>query len=70
MCMNGPKPARKESNEMSRLSRAHLKGRESVFAGGPEQYRGDTQASCPPDLEECVMAMEDCCEEVSSIVLV
>ncbi|KAG6916477.1 hypothetical protein DXG01_006671 [Tephrocybe rancida] len=48
---------------MSRLSRANLKGRESVFAGGPELYRGDIQAICPPNLEECVMAMEDCCEE-------
>ncbi|KAG6812944.1 hypothetical protein H0H92_015264 [Tricholoma furcatifolium] len=48
---------------MSRLSRAHLKARESVFAGGPELYRGDIQAICPPNLEECVMAMEDCCEE-------
>jgi len=49
---------------MSRLSRANLKARESIFAGGPEQYIGDIQARCPPDLEECVMAMEDCCEEV------
>lgn len=50
---------------MSRLSRANLKARDSVFAGGPELYRGDIQAICPPNLEECVMAMEDCCEEVS-----
>jgi len=49
---------------MSRTSRVHLKGRESVFTGGPEQYRGDIQAICPPNLEECVLAMEDCCEEV------
>ncbi|KAG5654227.1 hypothetical protein H0H81_005914 [Sphagnurus paluster] len=48
---------------MSRLSRANLKARESVFAGGPELYRGDIEAICPPNLEECVMAMEDCCEE-------
>ncbi|KAF8197481.1 hypothetical protein BJ912DRAFT_1055886 [Pholiota molesta] len=48
---------------MSRLSRANLNSRESIFAGGPEQYLGDIQARCPPDLEECVMAMEDCCEE-------
>ncbi|KAG6854466.1 hypothetical protein C0991_006545 [Blastosporella zonata] len=48
---------------MSRLSRANLKARESVFAGGSELYRGDIQAICPPNLEECVMAMEDCCEE-------
>jgi hypothetical protein len=38
-----------------------------VFAGGPELYRGDIQATCPPNLEECVMAMEDCCEEVMFI---
>ncbi|CAA7259355.1 unnamed protein product [Cyclocybe aegerita] len=49
---------------MSRLSRANLKARESIFASGPEQYIGDTQARCPPELEECVMAMEDCCEEL------
>ena len=54
---------------MSRLSRANLKARESVFAGGPELYRGDIQAICPPNLEECVMAMEDCCEEVKFHVL-
>ncbi|KAF9006752.1 hypothetical protein BDQ17DRAFT_1352330 [Cyathus striatus] len=48
---------------MSRLSRANLKARESIFAGGPELYRGDIQAICPPNLEECVAAMEDCCEE-------
>ncbi|KAJ7714931.1 hypothetical protein B0H14DRAFT_3098964 [Mycena olivaceomarginata] len=48
---------------MSRLSRANLKGRESVFAGGPDLYRGDIQATCPPSLEECVMIMEDCCEQ-------
>jgi hypothetical protein len=49
---------------MSRLSRANLKGRDSVFAGGPDLYRGDIQATCPPSLEECVMIMEDCCEQV------
>ena len=51
---------------MSRLSRANLKARDSVFAGGPELYRGDIQVICPPNLEECVRAMEDCCEEVRS----
>lgn len=49
---------------MSRLSRANLKARESIFSSGPDQYIGEIQARCPPDLEECVMAMEDCCEEV------
>ncbi|KAJ7782791.1 Spc19-domain-containing protein [Mycena metata] len=48
---------------MSRLSRANLKGRESVFAGGPDLYRGDIQAICPPSLEDCVAIMEDCCEK-------
>lgn len=50
--------------KMSRLSRVNVKARESVFAIGPEHYIGDTQARCPPDLQECVTAMEDCCEEV------
>lgn len=54
--------------EMSRLSRANLKARESIFTSGPDLYRGDIQARCPPDLEECVMAMEDCCEEVCSFL--
>ena len=49
---------------MSRLSRANVKARESIFTSGPEQYIGDAQARCPPDLEECVLAMEDCCDEV------
>ncbi|KAJ7287297.1 hypothetical protein C8J57DRAFT_581915 [Mycena rebaudengoi] len=51
---------------MSRLSRANLRGRDSVFAGGPDLYRGDIQAICPPSLEECVMIMEDCCEEAQA----
>ncbi|KAG7447649.1 uncharacterized protein BT62DRAFT_891460 [Guyanagaster necrorhizus] len=48
---------------MSRLSRANLKARESVFASGPEIYKGEIQAICPPNLAECVATMEDCCEE-------
>ncbi|PPQ71364.1 hypothetical protein CVT24_011750 [Panaeolus cyanescens] len=48
---------------MSRSLRDTFKARESIFTSGPEQYIGDIQARCPPDLEECVMAMEDCCEE-------
>ncbi|KAH8834550.1 Spc19-domain-containing protein [Flagelloscypha sp. PMI_526] len=48
---------------MSRMSKVGLKARESVFAGGPELYRGDNQAICPPDLAECVAALEDCSEE-------
>ena len=49
---------------MSRLSRAGVKPRESIFSSGPEQYIGDIQARCPPDLAECVLAIQDCCEEV------
>ncbi|TFK66219.1 hypothetical protein BDN72DRAFT_844634 [Pluteus cervinus] len=48
---------------MSRLSRANLKARDSIFATGPDIYRGEIHAICPPDLEECVMALEDCCDE-------
>ncbi|EKM79992.1 hypothetical protein AGABI1DRAFT_127674 [Agaricus bisporus var. burnettii JB137-S8] len=48
---------------MSRLSKANLRARESIFASGPNFYRSETLALCPPDLEECVAAMEDCCEE-------
>ncbi|KAF9039675.1 hypothetical protein BDZ89DRAFT_1060820 [Hymenopellis radicata] len=43
---------------MSRLSRANLKARDSVFNSGH-----DFKAICPPNLIDCVMAMEDCCEE-------
>ncbi|KAF9450154.1 hypothetical protein P691DRAFT_758422 [Macrolepiota fuliginosa MF-IS2] len=48
---------------MSRLSRANLKARESIFSSGPNIYRNEALTLCPPDLEECVAAMEDCCEE-------
>jgi hypothetical protein len=50
---------------MSHLSHANVEATESIFTSGPEQYIGDTHARCPPDLKECVLAMEDCCEEVS-----
>ncbi|KAI0068607.1 hypothetical protein BV25DRAFT_1866585 [Artomyces pyxidatus] len=46
----------------SRLS-VHPRHRESIFAGGPEQYRGDAQVVFSPNLRESVLAMEDCCEE-------
>ncbi|KAF5351344.1 hypothetical protein D9758_007999 [Tetrapyrgos nigripes] len=52
---------------MSRLSRANLKSRESVFNRAPDLYRGDIQAICPPDLEECVAALEDCCDEAYEV---
>ncbi|KIY51678.1 hypothetical protein FISHEDRAFT_64179 [Fistulina hepatica ATCC 64428] len=48
---------------MSRLSRANLRARDSIFTSGPEVYRGDFHATCPVDLEECVMTLEDCNEE-------
>ncbi|KAF8908353.1 Spc19-domain-containing protein [Mucidula mucida] len=48
---------------MSRLSRANLKARDSVFNSGREVYLDDYKAICPPNLIECVTAMEDCCEE-------
>lgn len=51
---------------MSRLSRANIKARESIFTTGPNLYRTEALTVCPPDLEECVAAMEDCCEEVHS----
>ncbi|OBZ70253.1 DASH complex subunit SPC19 [Grifola frondosa] len=54
-----------KSHRVSRLSvHPRLRPRESVFASNPELYRGDTQAVCSPFLRECVMAMEDCCDEV------
>ncbi|KAF9035059.1 hypothetical protein BDZ89DRAFT_983471 [Hymenopellis radicata] len=48
---------------MSRLSRANLKARDSVFNSGREVYLDDFKTICPPNLIDCVMAMEDCCEE-------
>ncbi|KAF7432786.1 hypothetical protein PC9H_004729 [Pleurotus ostreatus] len=47
----------------SRLSRVPFKARESIFTGNPDIYRGDIQSACPAALAECVMALEDCCEE-------
>ncbi|KAI9459525.1 Spc19-domain-containing protein [Boletus coccyginus] len=47
---------------MPRLS-ALPRPRDSVFAGSHEFHRGDANAVCPPNLRECVLAMEDCCEE-------
>jgi hypothetical protein len=54
-----------EVRRRSRLS-LHPKGRESIFAGNPEQHRGDG-LSFYPSLRECVRALEDCCEEVCYI---
>ncbi|KAF8452289.1 Spc19-domain-containing protein [Boletus edulis BED1] len=42
--------------------------RESVFAGSHDLHRGDVNAVCPPNLRECVLAMEDCCEEAQQLL--
>ncbi|KAI0700636.1 Spc19-domain-containing protein [Cytidiella melzeri] len=51
----------------SRLSRVSLHPkyapRQSVFAGAADFYQGDNAAVCSPFLRECVLAMEDCCDE-------
>ena len=52
-----------ETFAMNRLSRATLKGRESVFVTGPE--RGDLDAICPPSLFDCIANIERACEEAS-----
>lgn len=41
---------------------SHFKARESIFTAGLDLREG--QESCPPSLEECVAALEDCCEQV------
>jgi DASH complex subunit SPC19 len=43
------------------------RSRESVFASGIDTHRSDANAVCPPNLRECVLAMEDCCEEVGDL---
>ncbi|KDQ64211.1 hypothetical protein JAAARDRAFT_187571 [Jaapia argillacea MUCL 33604] len=49
---------------MSRFS-IRPRPRDSVFTGGAESYRGDSDAICSPNLYECVLAMESLCEEVN-----
>ena len=55
-----------KSHRMSRLSvHPRLGPRDSIFPGNPDLYRTvDNNATCSPYLRECVMAMEDCCDEV------
>ncbi|KAI1796102.1 Spc19-domain-containing protein [Ganoderma leucocontextum] len=55
---------------MSRLSvHPRLGPRDSIFPGNPELYRTvDTNATCSPYLRECVMAMEDCCDEAQELI--
>ncbi|KAI0638477.1 Spc19-domain-containing protein [Trametes polyzona] len=57
-----------KSHRASRLSvHPRLGPRDSVFPGNPDLYRTlDTNATCSPYLQSCVMAMEDCCEEAHS----
>lgn len=61
----------RQTNLMERNSRASRLSvypkhgpRESVWAGSADLYRSDNNAVCSPFLRECVMAMEDCCDEV------
>ncbi|KAI0080849.1 hypothetical protein K474DRAFT_1657348 [Panus rudis PR-1116 ss-1] len=52
------------ASRQSRLStHPRYAPRESVFAGHPDLYRGDTNAVCSPYLFDCVQAMEHCCDE-------
>ncbi|KAI0036742.1 Spc19-domain-containing protein [Vararia minispora EC-137] len=39
------------------------RGRESIFVGSADNYRSDDASTFSPSLRECVLAMEDCCEE-------
>ncbi|OJT07118.1 hypothetical protein TRAPUB_2052 [Trametes pubescens] len=57
-----------KSHRVSRLSvHPRLGPRDSIFPGNPDLYRTvDTNATCSPHLQECVLAMEDCCEEAHS----
>ncbi|TFK53099.1 hypothetical protein OE88DRAFT_1656954 [Heliocybe sulcata] len=50
---------------MSRFS-MRARPRDSVFAGGPDTYRGDRDAICSPNLFDCVSAMESCCEQAAN----
>ncbi|EPQ51848.1 hypothetical protein GLOTRDRAFT_16839, partial [Gloeophyllum trabeum ATCC 11539] len=49
---------------MSRFS-IRPRPRDSVFASGPDAYRGDRDAICSPNLFDCVSAMESCAEQVT-----
>ncbi len=59
-----------KSHRVSRLSvHPRLGPRDSIFPGNPDLYRTvDTNATCSPYLQECVLAMEDCCEEVHQLL--
>lgn len=52
-------------SRVSRLS-VHPKygPRQSVFVGNSGGYGSENDFVCSPFLRECVMALEDCCEEV------
>jgi DASH complex subunit SPC19 len=47
-----------------RQSQPHFKARESVFTTTLDRRETQLQEVCPPSLEECVAALEDCCEEL------
>ena len=67
-CACPPEPTMADrSHRVSRLSvHPRYAPRESVFTSAPELYRSDN-AVCSPFLRECVLAMEDGCEEVGFI---
>ncbi|KAI5828472.1 Spc19-domain-containing protein [Schizophyllum commune] len=49
---------------MSRLSRANLRARDSIFAGSQDHHRVDVVQRCPASITECVANLEDSCEEL------
>ncbi|KAI0751083.1 Spc19-domain-containing protein [Daedaleopsis nitida] len=61
----GQMQAMDKTHRMSRLSvHPRLGPRDSIFPGNPDLHRAvDSSATCSPYLRECVMAMEDCCDE-------
>lgn len=65
LARSSPPQTMERNSRASRLSvHPRLGPRDSVFAGSAEHYRGDNNTVCSPFLRECVMAMEDCYEEV------
>lgn len=51
---------------MSRLSRANIRARDSIFAGSQDNHRVDVVSRCPPSITECIANLEDSCEEVNA----
>ncbi|ETW84087.1 hypothetical protein HETIRDRAFT_47371 [Heterobasidion irregulare TC 32-1] len=53
-----------QNHRQSRLSvHPRIGPRDSIFAGSSDLYRSDTHTVFSPNLRECVLAMEDCCDE-------